>query len=534
MSNHTALTPKRIVSYVFVISMLLLGSVLCAWWVLGKQINSQLGASPGLYVSPGLSDLAPAETSFENITSEDIVNKTIGEADIADGSITLRNLDPSVRQLVETGEPAALELPLDDILAELEKRLGLPLSDITSLDILDGTISLDDLETSIINTLSLAGTVLDDSITSAKIVDGAIGTGDMAIGSIDSTLLADGAVGTLQLAAGVVNSAKILDGAIGGVDIAASAVTSVIADGAVDTVDIAVGAITGIQLADGSVASANIVDGTIESSDITTDAITSALIADGGVSGNDIATGTIISANILDGTIGALDIASGAITGTLIADGTIATGDIAANAITSGLIADGVVSGSDIAASTITNANILDGTIGTNDISSGAITSTLIADGTIAGGDIASGAVGATQLASNAVDATKLSTAAKKRTLSVPIGDIAVIVGDTERPAFIAPTNGTITKVTFTNALNITAAANKGVLSLERKTASTATVASVDLASVSLTGFIPQSPTLSSGTSFSTGDVYSFKWDAGLVGVALTGFLVTIEYVPSE
>jgi hypothetical protein len=54
------------------------------------------------------------------------------------------------------------------------------------------------------------------------------------------------------------------------------------------------------------------------------------------------------------------------------------------------------------------------------------------------------------------------------------------------------------------------------------------------LGSISLTSYTPQSPALGGGTVFSTGDVYSFKWDAGLIGVALTGFLVTIEYVPSE
>jgi hypothetical protein len=485
MDNHTVLTPKRIVCYVFIISMLLLGSVLCAWWVLGSQINSRLGASPGQYVGPGLSDLVATDTTFDSISSEEIVNRSIGEADIADGGITMRNLHPSVRQLVEEGQPAALDLPLSDILTELEKQLESLLADITTLQILDGTISLDDLEATIVDTLSLAGTVANDSITSAKIVDGAISTVDLALGSIDNTLLAAGAV---------------------------------------DTTSVAADAITGSLIA----------DGTIGSGDITSSAITSTLIADGVVSGADIAASTITSANILDGTIDTLDIAGGAITGTLIADGTINTGDIGANAITSGLIADGVVSGSDIAASTITNVNILDGTIGTLDIAGGAITSALIADGTIVSGDIGSGAVGTTQLAGGAVNTTKLSTASNKKTVSAQIGDISVMLGDTERPVFIAPSSGTITKVTFTNALNITAAANKGLLSLERKTASAATVALVDLASVSLSGFVPQSPALGGGTSFNTGDVYSFKWDAGLVGVALSGFLVTVEYLPAD
>ena len=67
-----------------------------------------------------------------------------------------------------------------------------------------------------------------------------------------------------------------------------------------------------------------------------------------------------------------------------------------------------------------------------------------------------------------------------------------------------------------------------------RKTAPTATVASAPLNTVALGAFTPYSPTLGSGTSFSAGDVYSFKYAPGLLGVTFTGFLITVEYAPSD
>ena len=82
--------------------------------------------------------------------------------------------------------------------------------------------------------------------------------------------------------------------------------------------------------------------------------------------------------------------------------------------------------------------------------------------------------------------------------------------------------------------LSFVTAIGGGTVSLERKTASAATVSSVNLGAVSLGAFTPQSPTLGSGTAFNTGDVYSFLYDVNLASLGLTGFLVTIEYIASE
>jgi len=49
-----------------------------------------------------------------------------------------------------------------------------------------------------------------------------------------------------------------------------------------------------------------------------------------------------------------------------------------------------------------------------------------------------------------------------------------------------------------------------------------------------MTAMNPISPSLGGGTTFSTGDVYSFKYAPGLLGVTLTNMLVTVEYVVNE
>lgn len=526
----TQITAKRIGGYVFVISLLLLGSVMVVWWAVNSKLESRPGDTTSLvsYLGPSLSEITTSRTESLVITSQEIANGAVQGLDIAPGGIKKENLSPAVVEWVEgltTQGLLPLDLNLPATVQALGDALGLPLSAITSLQILDGAVSLDDLESGIVSSLALAGTVADNAITSLKIADGAVAGVDIS----------NAAVGALQLADSAVTSSKIFDGGVGSADIASGVIGGAhLADGAIDT----------LQLADGSVSSAKILNGGVSAIDIAGDAITSDKIADGVVGASDIAAGVVTGSHIQDGSIDAADLVLDIITGALIANGTIGASDIADGAITGIKIFDGTIGAADIASGIIDSGLITDGTIAANDIASGAIgtlqladgsvTSSKIFDGTIAAGDLANGAVGALQLADGSVQAVKLSTASGKKTVSVQIGDVSVVLGDIERPIFVAPTNGTITKVTFTNSLNITAGLNKGVMSVERKTAATATVASVNLDSISLSGFTPQSPSLSGGTAFGIGDVYSFKWDAGLIGVALTGFLVTIEYVPSE
>lgn len=486
--EQATITIKRIGGYVVVISLLLLGSVMCVWWVLSGQLASRTYDTQSLVSYTGSDtgletrELNLSQSSY-TITSQDIVNATIQSQDIASATITKDKLHPSAVVWLSdllSNNVTTLNATLQQVL----QNVPVELLDVTSLQIVDGTITLNDLESSVVDAIQLTE-VADNSITSLKIADGALSTVDIASSAINSGLIADGSVGTADIVAGAIDSSLL----------AANAVTStIIVDGIIATTDIAAGAITSTLIQDGTISTADLLAGSIDGG----------LLANNAVSQAHIVNGAVTGLKILDGTIAAADIAQGVITGDLITDGSIALADISA------------------------------GAIGTTQLLDSAVTSLKINDGTIAAVDIAVGAIGTVQLSNGAVQVGKLSTASSKRTVSVQIGDVSIVLGDIERPVFVAPTNGTITKITFTNALSITAGLNKGVMSVERKTATVATVASVDLGSVSLSGFVPQSPALGSGTTFSTGDVYSFKWDAGLVGVALTGFLVTIEYVPSE
>ncbi len=476
-----SITVRRIGGYVFVISMLLLGSVMFVWWALSGQMASYRSDTTSLVsnLAPGLTEVTTTTTSQKtlSVTSQQILDGAVGGRDIAKGAIEKEKLNTSLISWLEGLAP--LDLDLEELALVLEGIIGLPVSDITSLQIMDSTIETVDLGSAIADSLALIGTVPDNSVTSLKIVDGAVELADLDTGITDSLAL----IGTV--ADNSVTSAKIVDGAVEAADIAAGIVTSaLIADGTIQSEDLVLEIIDGTLLAVGSVDTDHIVDDSI--------------------SGIKVLDGSIDSPDIADGAIGTTQIAADSIIGSLIYDGTITAADITVGTITSLLLEDG------------------------------AVTSSKIFDGTIIGGDLADGAVGTTQLSNSSVQTGKLSTAANRRVVCVQIGDISAVAGDSERPVFVAPSNGAITKVTFTNTLAIAAGLNKGVLSVERKTATAATVASVDLGTVSMSAYVPQSPSLGGGTAFSTGDVYSFKWDAGLIGVALTGFLVTIEYLPSE
>ena len=78
------------------------------------------------------------------------------------------------------------------------------------------------------------GTVVDNSITSAKIVDGAIATADIADDAITSALIADDAITSALIADDAITSALIADDAVGADQLASSAVvTASIVDNAV-------------------------------------------------------------------------------------------------------------------------------------------------------------------------------------------------------------------------------------------------------------------------------------------------------------
>lgn len=71
--------------------------------------------------------------------------------------------------------------------------------------------------------LSDTRTPTDGTVSTAKIVDGAVTNVKLADGSVDSSKIADGSIATADLANGAISSAKILDGTIVSADISGTA-----------------------------------------------------------------------------------------------------------------------------------------------------------------------------------------------------------------------------------------------------------------------------------------------------------------------
>lgn len=296
-----------------------------------------------------------------------------------------------------------------------------------------------------------------------------------------------------------------------------------VADGSITAADIADGVITTHTIPDDSITSAKLVDGSIAASDIAEGAINADKLADRAVTGSKLATDSVSAVNIKDNSIAASDLEAGAVTGTQVANNTITTADIATSTVNSALIHDESVTGRDIAPASITAA----------ELAADAVTSLTIVDGSITGADLADGTITSRQLGDGEVRIADLASEARRRTIAVQVGDITGN-GKKEKPLFVAPTRGVVTKISVTNGASYSAASAKGSLSIERKSSPGATVGSIDLLTTSLAAFAPRSFALTSGMEFSAGDVYSFKSDVTGAGSSLSGLLVTIDYDITE
>lgn len=100
-----------------------------------------------------------------------------------------------------------------------------------------------------VDSARIAGTIPDNTVTSAKILDGTIAAADIATSAVTTTQILDGTIATADIADGAVTLAKHADGSVN---------SAKIVDGAVATVDIADGAITSGKILDGTILFADI------------------------------------------------------------------------------------------------------------------------------------------------------------------------------------------------------------------------------------------------------------------------------------
>ncbi|RRQ47796.1 hypothetical protein DZC72_15645 [Maribacter algicola] len=304
-------------------------------------------------------------------------------------------------------------------------QTGTPLSiadnSINSARIADGTIANEDIAANAIETAN----ILDANVTEAKIAPGADGEVLTTAGGVatwaaptagavisDATLDGDGQTGTpLSIANNSITSARIVDGTIINADIAANAIeTANILDSNVTEGKIAPGDDGEVLTTAGGVATwaaptAGVVisDATLDGNgqtgtplSIADNSITSARIVDGTIANADIAANAIETANILDANVTEAKIAPGAdgdvlttvggvatwaapTAGAVSTDGTTITGDgnatdlsVPIGGITTGQILDGTIANADIAANAIETANILDANVTEAKIAPGA------------------------------------------------------------------------------------------------------------------------------------------------------------------
>jgi len=189
----------------------------------------------------------------------------------------------------------------------------------------------------------------NNSVTSSKIVDGTIASGDLANNSVTSAKIVDGTllatdVGSNQLIKSV-NSIKDSVNLVAGSNISITPsghtltisagggsgggdITAVLAGNGLDgggtvgdvTLEVEPGGITSQMLQNNSVTSTKIVDATITTTDLSDNAITTGKIADNTITALDLSTGSVTSDEISDGTVTTTDILNATITATDIAN----------------------------------------------------------------------------------------------------------------------------------------------------------------------------------------------------------------------
>ena len=135
--------------------------------------------------------------------------------------------------------------------------------------------------------------VPDNSVTSAKIVTGAIQAVDIANSAIKSNKIRNRAVTTSKIANSAVTTSKIANGAVSAADIAADAVTAAkIASGAVGSSEIDTDAVTSAEMLDGSVDTTELADAAVTTAKLAAD-IGVLSLGTGYSGGDQVLTGTM-------------------------------------------------------------------------------------------------------------------------------------------------------------------------------------------------------------------------------------------------
>jgi hypothetical protein len=223
--------------------------------------------------------------------------------------------------------------------------------------------------------------------------EGGTFTSTMTAGKLTpGSALMDGSIGSGELANGAVLGSKIANGAVG---------SGQLTDGAITEVKLGAGAVTSAKIGSGAVGSTALASGAVVSGKIAANAVGSTEIASNAVGTTQIAANAVTATQIGTGAVTAGKIGANAVT-----DTTIATG-----AVTSGKIGSGAVGSTALASGAVTTGKIASGVVGSTELANGAVTSGKIGTGAVGSGNIATGAVGSAQLGAGSIAEDKLNLA---------------------------------------------------------------------------------------------------------------------------
>ena len=161
-----------------------------------------------------------------------------------------------------------------------------------------------------------------------------------------------------------VSTQKLVNGAVTADKLAANAVTTAkIADGAVTTDELGDLAVTAGKLASDAVTTAKIADGAVTAAELNTDAVTESKIAANAVTAGKIATDAVTADKIQNGAVTSGKLGSGAVQTAAIGDTQVTSGKLASNAVTTDKINDGAVTNAKIATDAVQAAQIQNGAV---------------------------------------------------------------------------------------------------------------------------------------------------------------------------
>ena len=143
----------------------------------------------------------------------------------------------------------------------------------------------------------IAAVPINDSVSTAKIVDSAVTSGKIGSNSITNAKMADNAINTAEIVNNAVTNAKMADNSVNTAEIVNNAVTNAkMADNSVDTDEIVNDAVTNAKIASNAVQAAQISSGAVGESELASNAVTNVKMANNAVDTDELAASAVTTA----------------------------------------------------------------------------------------------------------------------------------------------------------------------------------------------------------------------------------------------